>query len=68
MIPPKQIGWTVEANLLYQISKQLDHLIRLSCDCSTTSTTSTTSTSTSSTSTTTSTSSTSTTNTTTTLL
>lgn len=52
MIPPKQIGWGVQENLLHQISKQLDYLIHMSCECTTTSTTSS-STSTSTTSTTT---------------
>ena len=28
-IPPKQIGWSQEANLLWQISKQLEQLIKV---------------------------------------
>lgn len=46
MIPAKQIGWGTEENLLWQISKQLDYLIHISCICSTTSTSSSTTTTT----------------------
>lgn len=41
MIPPKQIGWSVEAILLHDISKQLDKLIRQFCECATTTSTTT---------------------------
>jgi hypothetical protein len=40
-IPSKQIGWSQEANLLYQISKQLDQLIKITSKLSTTTTTTT---------------------------
>jgi hypothetical protein len=42
-IAPKQIGWSEQANLLWQISKQLDTTISLMCtgDCPTTTTTTT---------------------------
>lgn len=44
MIPNKQIGWSNESNLLWEISKQLDRAIAVTCtgDCPTTTTTSTT--------------------------
>lgn len=38
-IPSKQIGWSQEANLLYQISKQLDQLIKITSKLTTTTTT-----------------------------
>jgi hypothetical protein len=43
-IPSKQIGWSQKANLLWQISKQLENLIRVTYNRggSTTTTTSTT--------------------------
>jgi hypothetical protein len=43
-IPPKQIGYSNEANLLWEISKQLDRTIDFMCTepCPTTTTTSTT--------------------------
>jgi hypothetical protein len=41
-IPPKQIGWSNESNLLWQISKQLDELIKVTSALSTTTTTTTT--------------------------
>ena len=41
-IPSKQIGWSQEANLLYQISKQLDQLIKVTAAITTTTTTTTT--------------------------
>jgi uncharacterized protein (TIGR02145 family) len=41
-IPSKQIGWSQKANLLWQISKQLERLICVrSCGCSTTTSTTT---------------------------
>jgi len=40
-IPNRQIGWSNEANLLYQISKQLDQLIKVTAALSTTTTTTT---------------------------
>jgi hypothetical protein len=42
-IPPKQIGWSEKANLLWQISKQLDRLNSQMCigGCPTTTTTTT---------------------------
>jgi hypothetical protein len=42
-IAPKQIGWSQESNLLWEISKQLDTTISLMCigDCPTTTTTTT---------------------------
>lgn len=40
-ISNKQIGWSNEANLLYQISKQLDQLIKITAALSTTTTTTT---------------------------
>jgi len=43
-IPSRQIGWSTKANLLWQISKQLQYLKCVSaCGCSTTTTTTTTS-------------------------
>jgi hypothetical protein len=41
-VPNKQIGWSTEANLLWQISKQLDELIKVTSALSTTTTTTTT--------------------------
>ena len=41
-IPSKQIGWSNESNLLYQISKQLDQLIKVTSQLTTTTTTTTT--------------------------
>jgi hypothetical protein len=38
-IPPKQIGWSTEAGLLWQISKQLDELIKVTASLTTTTTT-----------------------------
>jgi hypothetical protein len=38
----KQIGWSVEANLLHQISKQLNQLIKVTASLTTTTTTTTT--------------------------
>lgn len=40
-IAPRQIGWSTEANLLWQISKTLDDIIQISC-CTPTTTTTTT--------------------------
>jgi hypothetical protein len=37
----KEIGWSVEANLLWEISKQLDQLIKVTGALSTTTTTTT---------------------------
>ncbi len=44
MIPNKQIGWSEKANLLWEISRQLDRINSQMCigDCPTTTTTSTT--------------------------
>ena len=43
-IPSRQIGWGTQANLLWQISKQLERLICVAaCECPTTTTTTTTS-------------------------
>ena len=44
MIPNKQIGWSQESNLLWEISKQLDRAIAVLCTgpCPTTTTTTTT--------------------------
>jgi hypothetical protein len=38
MIPRKQIGWSQEENLLWEISKQLDKLLCINTACPTTST------------------------------
>jgi len=38
-IPDRQIGWGVEANLLNQISKQLDRLIKVTAATTCTTTT-----------------------------
>jgi hypothetical protein len=46
MIPRKQIGWSQEENLLWEISKQLDKLVCVNTVCPTTSTSSTTTTTT----------------------
>lgn len=40
-IPNKQIGWSQEANLLQQISKQLERLIQVTAAITTTTTTTT---------------------------
>jgi hypothetical protein len=40
-ISSKQIGWSNEANLLYQISKQLEQLIKVTSKLTTTTTTTT---------------------------
>ena len=40
-IPAKQIGWSQESNLLWEISKQLDEIITIARCCSTTTTTTT---------------------------
>jgi hypothetical protein len=41
-IPNKQIGWSQESNLLWQISNQLDKLIKVTASLSTSTTTTTT--------------------------
>lgn len=43
-IPRKQIGWSQEANLLWEISRQLDRMLKTVCTspCPTTTTTTTT--------------------------
>jgi hypothetical protein len=41
-IPNKQIGWSQESNLLWQISNQLDQLIKVTASLTTTTTTTTT--------------------------
>ena len=41
-IPNKQIGWSNEANLLQQISKQLERLIQVTAALTTTTSTTTT--------------------------
>lgn len=41
-IPSRQIGWGTKANLLWQISKQLEQLIAVTSKLATTTTTSTT--------------------------
>ena len=38
-IPSKQIGWSQESNLLWQISKQLEQLIKVTASLTTTTTT-----------------------------
>lgn len=38
-IPAKQIGWSQESNLLWQISKQLERLIQVTSSITTTTTT-----------------------------
>jgi hypothetical protein len=43
-IPNKQIGWSNEANLLHQISKQLERLIQVTAALTTTTTTTSTTT------------------------
>lgn len=40
-VPNKQIGWSQESNLLWQISKQLDQLINVTASLTTTTTTTT---------------------------
>jgi len=53
-IPSRQIGWSTKSNLLWQISKQLEYLTKVTANCcSTTTTTSTSSTSSTTTTTTT---------------
>jgi hypothetical protein len=46
MIPRKQIGWSQEENLLWEISKQLDKLVCINTVCTTTSSSTTTTTTT----------------------
>jgi hypothetical protein len=41
-ISNKQIGWSTESNLLWQISNQLDQLIKVTSNLGTTTTTTTT--------------------------
>jgi len=41
-IPNKQIGWSQESNLLWQISKQLEQLIKVTANINSTTTTTTT--------------------------
>ena len=43
-IPSKQIGWSQESNLLWQISKQLEYLTQVTANCCPTTTTTTTTT------------------------
>jgi hypothetical protein len=38
-IPNRQIGWSNESNLLWQISKQLEQLIKVTANLTTTTTT-----------------------------
>ena len=38
-VPNKQIGWSQESNLLWQISNQLDQLIKVTASLTTTTTT-----------------------------
>jgi hypothetical protein len=45
-IPSQQIGWSQKSKLLWQISKQLEQLIRVTGQLTTTTTTSTTTTAT----------------------
>lgn len=52
-VPNKQIGWSTEANLLWNISKQLDELIKVTGALSNALTTTTTTTTTPTTTTTT---------------
>lgn len=40
-IPNKQIGWSNEANLLYEILKKLDQLVKVTAAITTTTTTTT---------------------------
>jgi hypothetical protein len=40
-IPSRQIGWSTESNLLWQISKQLEQLIAVTASLTTTTTTTT---------------------------
>lgn len=40
-IPSRQIGWSTESNLLWQISKQLEQLIGVTAALTTTTTTTT---------------------------
>ena len=46
MIPNKQIGWSQEENLLWEISRQLDKLLCINTACQTTSSSTTTTTTT----------------------
>jgi len=41
-IPSKQIGWSNESNLLWEISRQLDQLIKVTSNLTTTTTSTTT--------------------------
>ena len=41
-IPSRQIGWSTKSNLLWQISKQLEYLTKVTANCCSTTTTSTT--------------------------
>ena len=43
-VPNKQIGWSQESNLLWQISNQLDQLIKVTSKLTTSTTTTTTTT------------------------
>jgi hypothetical protein len=45
-VPNRQIGWSNEANLLWEISKQLERLIQVTAATSTTTTTTTSTTTT----------------------
>jgi hypothetical protein len=38
-IPSRQIGWSTKSNLLWQISKQLEQLIKVTANLTTTTTT-----------------------------
>lgn len=40
-VPNRQIGWSQESNLLWQISKQLEQLIKITAQLTTTTTTTT---------------------------
>ena len=41
-IPSRQIGWSTKSNLLWQISKQLEYLTKVTANCCSTTTTTTT--------------------------
>jgi hypothetical protein len=41
-IPSREIGWSQKSNLLWQISKQLEYLIKVAGNTNTTTTTTTT--------------------------
>jgi hypothetical protein len=43
-IPSRQIGWSTKSNLLWQISKQLEYLTKVTANCCPTTTTTTTTT------------------------